>query len=61
MSRDRAEKYESRYKRCNKTQIMFGRLRDWRRVATRCDRCPKALISGVALAATVLFQLCDKT
>ena len=36
---------------------MFGRLRDWRRVVTRCDRCPKVLISGIALAATVFFRM----
>lgn len=33
--------------------MMFGRLRDWRRVATRYDRCPTAFFSAVAFAATV--------
>ncbi|WP_343774533.1 IS5 family transposase, partial [Brevundimonas nasdae] len=28
-----------RYKRRNRIEIMFGRLKDWRRVATRYDRC----------------------
>ena len=32
-----------RYKRRNRIEIMFGRLKDWRRVATRYDRCPKGL------------------
>ena len=36
---------------------MFGRLKDWRRVATRYDRCPKGFLSAVALAATVMFWL----
>jgi hypothetical protein len=36
---------------------MLGRLKDWRRVATRNDRCPTALFSAVALAATVIFWL----
>jgi transposase len=36
---------------------MFGRLKDWRRVATRRDRYPKAFFSAVALAATVIFWL----
>lgn len=36
---------------------MFGRLKDWRRVATRYDRCPKVFLSAVALAAAVLFCL----
>ena len=31
---------------------MFGRLKDWRRVATRYDRCPKVFLSAIALAAT---------
>lgn len=36
---------------------MFGRLKDWRRVATRDDRCPKVFLSAVALAAIVMFWL----
>jgi len=51
-------KYDKRrYKRRNRIEIMFGRLKDWRRVATRYDRCPKVFLSVVALAATVLFWL----
>ena len=51
-------KYDKRrYKRRNRIEIMFGRLKDWRRVATRYDRCPKAFFSAVALAATVIFWL----
>ena len=39
-------KYEKRrYKRRNRIEIMFGRVKDWRRVATRYDRCPKAFFS----------------
>lgn len=37
--------------------IMFGRLKDWQRVATRYDRCPETFLSAVALAATVIFWL----
>jgi hypothetical protein len=36
---------------------MFGRLKDWRKVATRYDRCPKVFLSADALAATVMFWL----
>jgi transposase len=43
--------------RRNRIEIMFGRLKDWRRIATRYDRCPKVFLSAVALAATVLFWL----
>jgi transposase len=46
-----------RYKRRNRIEIMFGRLKDWRRVATRYDRCLKVFLSAVALAATVMFWL----
>lgn len=38
-------------------KIMFGRFKDWRRVATRYDRCPTVFLSPICLAATVLFWL----
>ena len=51
-------KYDKRrYKRRNRIEIMFGRLKDWRRVATRYDRCPETFLSAIALAATILFWL----
>jgi transposase len=46
-----------RYKRRNRIEIMFGRFKDWRCVATRYDRCPMVLLSAIALAATVIFWL----
>ncbi|KEP67781.1 transposase [Thioclava dalianensis] len=46
-----------RYKRRNRIEIMFGRLKDWRRVATRYDRCPKVSCSAIALAALVIYWL----
>ena len=56
-SRNKAVKYDKRrYKRRNRIEIMFGSLKDWRRVATRYDRCPNAF-SAIALAATVIFWL----
>ncbi len=55
-SRRKTGKYDKRrYKRRNRIEIMFGRLKDWRRVATRYDRCPETYLSAIALAATVLF------
>ncbi len=36
---------------------MFGSLKDWRRIATRYDRCLKDFAIAIALAATVLFWL----
>ena len=51
-------KYDRRrYKRRNRIEIMFGRLKDWRRVATRYDRCPKVVLSAIAPAATVIYWL----
>ena len=34
---------------------MFGRLKDWRRVTIRYDRCPTAFFFAIALAATVFW------
>ena len=60
-SRGKPVKYDKRrYKRRNRIEIMFGRLKDWRRVATRCDRCPKVFLSAVALAATVIYWLLNQ-
>jgi transposase len=57
-SRDTPVRYDKRrYKRRNRIEIMFGRLKDWRRIATRYDRCPKVFLSAVALAAAVIFWL----
>ena len=57
-SRGKPVKHDKRrYKRRNRIEVMFGRLKDWRRVATRYDRCPKVFLSAIALAATVMFWL----
>ena len=36
---------------------MFGRLKDWRRTATRYDRCAHTFFSATCIAATVIFWL----
>ena len=57
-SRAKPIKYDKRrYKRRNRIEIMFGRLKDWRRIAMRYDRCSNVYFSAIALAATVLFWL----
>ena len=57
-SRKKAVKYDKRrYKHRNRIERMFGRLKDWWRVSTRYDRCPKVFLSAIALAATVIFWL----
>ena len=53
-SRGKVARYD---RRRNRIEIMFGRLKDWRRVATRYGRCPKVFLSAIALAATVFFWL----
>ena len=45
------------YKHRNQIERMFGRLKDWRRIATRYDRCAHTYLSAICLAATVLFWL----
>lgn len=56
--RKKAVKYDKRrFKHRNQIEIMFGRLKDWRGVATRNDRCPKVFMSAIALAATNIYWL----
>lgn len=45
------------YRRRHKIEIMFGRLKDWRRIHTRYDRCAHTFMSAIAIAATVIFWL----
>ena len=44
--------------RCrHRIENMFARLKDWRRIHTRYDRCAHAFMSAIALAATVIFWI----
>jgi len=45
------------YKQRHKIEIMFGRIKDWRRIAMRYDRCAHTFGSAICLAATVIFHL----
>jgi transposase len=45
------------YKKRHRIENMFGRIKDWRRIAMRYDRCPAVFLSACALAATVIFWL----
>jgi len=57
-SRGKLIKYNKRkYKGRNRIEIMFGKLKDRRRVATRHDRCPTVFFSATCLAAAVMFWL----
>jgi transposase len=56
--RKKTVKYDRRRsKRRNRIEIMFGRLKDWRRVATRYDRCPTVFLSAIMLAAIIIYWL----
>jgi transposase len=57
-SRDKPARHDKRrYRRRNRIEIMLGRLKDWRRVATRYDRCPKVPLCAIAFAAPPIFRL----
>jgi putative transposase len=45
--------YRQRYR----IENMFGRLKDWRRIAMRYDRCAHTLMSAICLAAAILFWI----
>ena len=45
------------YKQRHKIEIMFGRLKDWRRIVMRYDRCAHTFFSAICLAASLIFYL----
>lgn len=45
------------YKQRHKVENMFGRLKDWRRVATRYDRCAHTFFSAILIAAIVIYWI----
>ena len=45
------------YKQCHKVENMFAKLKDWRRIATRYDRCAHTFFSAICIAASVAFYL----
>ena len=45
------------YRKRHKIEIMFGRLKDWRRIHARYDRCAHTFFSAICIAATVIFWL----
>ena len=45
------------YRQRHKIENMFGRLKDWRRISTRYDRCAHTFFSAICIAATVIFWL----
>ena len=45
------------YRQRHNIEIMFGRLKDWRRIHTRYDRCAHTFFSAICIAAAVAFYL----
>lgn len=45
------------YKQRHKVENTFAKLKDWRRVATRYDRCADIFFAAITIAATVIFWL----
>ena len=48
---------KSLYKQRHKVENMFAKLKDWRRIATRYDRCAHTFMSAICIAATVIFWI----
>ena len=45
------------YRQRHRIENMFGRLKDWRRIHTRYDRCAHTFMSAICIAAAVIFWL----
>ena len=45
------------YKKRHKVENLFAKLKDWRRIATRYDRCAHTFFSTICIAAAVIFWL----
>jgi putative transposase len=45
------------YKQRHKIENMFGRLKDWRRISMRYDRCAETFLAAITIAAIVTFYL----
>ena len=45
------------YRQRHRVENMSGKIRDWRRVHTRYDRCAHTFMSAICIAATVTFWL----
>ncbi|TCM48701.1 IS4 family transposase [Rhizobium sp. PP-F2F-G48] len=45
------------YRQRHKVDNLFAKLKDWRRIATRYDRCAHTFFSAICIAATVIFWI----
>lgn len=45
------------YKKRHKVENMFAKLKDWRRIATRYDRCADIFKAAITIAAIVIWWI----
>lgn len=45
------------YRQRHKIENMFARIKDWRRISMRYDRCAHTFFSAICIAASVIFYL----
>jgi len=45
------------YRERHKIENTFGRIKDWRRIHTRYDRCAHTFMSAICIAVTMIFWL----
>lgn len=45
------------YQTRHKVENLFAKFKDWRRIATRYDRCAHTFFSAICIAAAVIFWL----
>ncbi len=45
------------YRQRHKIENLFAKLKDWRRISTRYDRCAHTFFSAICIAAAVAFYL----
>ena len=45
------------YKKRHLVENLFAKIKDWRRIHTRYDRCAHTFMSAICIAATVIFWI----
>lgn len=48
---------ETLYKQRHKVENMFAKLKDWRRISTRYDRCAHTFQAAITIAAIVIWWI----
>jgi transposase len=57
-NRKRRIRYDKKlYKKRHKIENMFAKIKDWRRIAMRYDRCAHTFFSAICIAASFIFYL----